>query len=172
MFCQSSADGLSRTLCKFFYRGKCNFGKDCKFLHPGENDRPRYRKKNLPAQNHGAAPNGNPASNEGAPTAPPAGAPVRDMREMLNARVQPDGAPLPPPPPPGYAPPVPPMESAWERGLRMAKERLKKAKLKTATETNLEEKKANLAVLTDDLNTRHMKDKHYRRSLSPLGNKK
>ena len=94
------------------------------------------------------------------------------MREMLNARVQPDGAPLPPPPPPGYAPPVAPMETAWERGLRMAKERLKKAKLKTATETNLEEKKANLAVLTDDLNTRHMKDKHYRRSLSPLGNKK
>ena len=94
------------------------------------------------------------------------------MREMLNARVQPDGAPLPPPPPPGYVPPVLPMESAWERGLRMAKERLKKAKLKTATEANLEEKKANMAVLTDDLNTRHQKDKHYRRSLSPLGNKK
>ena len=102
----------------------------------------------------------------------PVVAPIRDMREMLNARVQPDGAPLPPPPPPGYTPPVLPMESAWERGLRMAKERLKKAKLKQATEPNLEDKKANLAVLTDDLNTRHMKDKHYRRSLSPLGNKK
>ena len=49
--------------------------------------------------------------------------------------------------------PVLPMESAWKRDLQMAKERLKKARLKTATDANLEEKKANLAVLTDDLNT-------------------
>ena len=174
------SDGTTRPLCKFFYRGKCHFGRDCKYLHPGENDRPRLRRKNAAGDRHPedertqqlSRPVGPATATNATTAAAPGGAPIRDMREMLNARVQPDGAPLPPPPPPGYAPPVPPMETAWERGLRMAKERLKKAKLKTATETNLEDKKANMSVLSDDINTRHMKDKHYRRSLSPLGNKK
>ena len=29
---------IPRVLCKYYQRGKCSWGRGCKFLHPGVND--------------------------------------------------------------------------------------------------------------------------------------
>ena len=33
---------VPRVLCKYYQRGKCTWGRTCKFLHPGVNDTGRY----------------------------------------------------------------------------------------------------------------------------------
>ncbi|VDI69437.1 nuclear protein NHN1, partial [Mytilus galloprovincialis] len=101
--------------CRFFMRGLCTWGSNCRFLHPGVNDKGNYRLFEDPGGNSG----------------PP---PWEEMEE--------EDLPPPPPPPPKAAP----VESAWERGLRHAKELRKKAHKRKEQEPDFEEKKLNLSV--------------------------
>ncbi|XP_014674493.1 PREDICTED: zinc finger CCCH domain-containing protein 18-like isoform X4 [Priapulus caudatus] len=117
-----------RNICRFFSRGQCTWGANCRFTHVNPNG-----SYNVP----------------GRPThAPPLLAnPPHVMRAPPPERRPPP--PLPPPPPEELAPaprPSPPRESAWERGLRKAKEALRNANMKKETEPDYEEKCLNLSV--------------------------
>ncbi|XP_076308651.1 uncharacterized protein LOC143224072 [Tachypleus tridentatus] len=60
--------------------------------------------------------------------------------------------PFPPPPPP-FIEELPPLESAWERGLRHAKELMKRANYRKEQEPDFEEKRLNLSL---DINDRFL----------------
>ncbi|XP_018494888.1 zinc finger CCCH domain-containing protein 18 [Galendromus occidentalis] len=78
-------------ICRFFSRGQCTWGNQCRFVHPG-----------------GMGRGPSPFSHQGRPYG---GAP----------------APYPPPGAPYSSVPMAPVENAWERGLRNAKQLLKEA---------------------------------------------
>ncbi|XP_027241515.1 zinc finger CCCH domain-containing protein 18 isoform X4 [Cricetulus griseus] len=118
-----------RPTCRFFMKGNCTWGMNCRFIHPGVNDKGNYSliTKTEPFPPNGAPPLGpHPLM-----PANPWGAPVVD--EIL------------PPPPP-----EPPTESAWERGLRHAKEVLKKATIRKEQEPDFEEKRFTVTIGEDD----------------------
>uniref|UniRef100_A0A8C4S171 Zinc finger CCCH-type containing 18 n=1 Tax=Erpetoichthys calabaricus TaxID=27687 RepID=A0A8C4S171_ERPCA len=119
-----------RPICKFFMRGHCTWGMNCRFIHPGLNDKGNY---SLITKPDPFSPNGGPPAGP-LPLIPttPWGGPV--VEEVL------------PPPPPIE----PPAESAWERGLRHAKEVLKKATLRKEQEPDFEEKRFNVTIGEDD----------------------
>ncbi|TRZ00826.1 hypothetical protein DNTS_030314 [Danionella cerebrum] len=121
-----------RSICRFFMKGNCTWGMICRFIHPGFNDKGNYTLISKPDP---FSPNG----------APPGGA---GPNPLLPAN--PWGAPaveeLPPPPPPLE----PPVESAWERGLRHAKEVLKKATIRKEQEPDFEEKRFTVTIGEDD----------------------
>ncbi|XP_041375427.1 zinc finger CCCH domain-containing protein 18-like [Gigantopelta aegis] len=109
----------AKPICRFFLRGSCTWGLNCRFLHPGINDKGNYRLIEMPGF-HRVGPMG--------PFGP------------IWASEMPE-EPEPPPPPE-----LPPTESAWERGLRHAKELRKKAQEKKEQETDFEEKRLNLSL--------------------------
>uniref|UniRef100_G1Q4C1 Zinc finger CCCH domain-containing protein 18-like n=1 Tax=Myotis lucifugus TaxID=59463 RepID=G1Q4C1_MYOLU len=121
-----------RPTCRFFIdqvKGNCTWGMNCRFIHPGVNDKGNYSliTKAEPFRPKGAPPLG--------PHPPmpanPWGGPVVD--EIL-------------PPPPAK----PPTESAWERGLRRAKEVLKKATIRKEREPDFEEKRFTVTIGEDE----------------------
>ncbi|XP_029697705.1 zinc finger CCCH domain-containing protein 18 isoform X4 [Takifugu rubripes] len=123
-----------RPICRFFIKGNCTWGMNCRFIHPGVNDKGNYSlitKPDLFASN-GAPPGG---PHPLIPTNPWTGPAVEE---------------LPPPPPPPPPPVEPPVESAWERGLRHAKEVLKKATIRKEQEPDFEEKRFNVTIGEDE----------------------
>ncbi|XP_036010257.1 zinc finger CCCH domain-containing protein 18 isoform X4 [Mus musculus] len=118
-----------RPTCRFFMKGNCTWGMSCRFIHPGVNDKGNY---SLITK---------------AEPFPPNGAPPLGPHPLMPAN--PWGGPvvdeiLPPPPP------EPPTESAWERGLRHAKEVLKKATIRKEQEPDFEEKRFTVTIGEDD----------------------
>ncbi|XP_021075958.1 zinc finger CCCH domain-containing protein 18 isoform X4 [Mus pahari] len=110
-------------------KGNCTWGMNCRFIHPGVNDKGNY---SLITK---------------AEPFPPNGAPPLGPHPLMPAN--PWGGPvvdeiLPPPPP------EPPTESAWERGLRHAKEVLKKATIRKEQEPDFEEKRFTVTIGEDD----------------------
>ncbi|KAG8508133.1 Zinc finger CCCH domain-containing protein 18, partial [Galemys pyrenaicus] len=110
-------------------KGNCTWGMNCRFIHPGVNDKGNY---SLITK---------------AEPFPPNGAPPLGPHPLLPAN--PWGGPvvdeiLPPPPP------EPPTESAWERGLRHAKEVLKKATIRKEQEPDFEEKRFTVTIGEDE----------------------
>ncbi|XP_059053706.1 zinc finger CCCH domain-containing protein 18 [Achroia grisella] len=93
-----------RPVCRFFSRGACMWGVNCRFLHPGVTDKGNYNMFDVV---------------RGVPASAPYTAPPRDV-----------------------APP----ESAWERGLRTAKEMLRIANKRKEQDMDFEEKKLHLSV--------------------------
>lgn len=120
-----------RPICRFFMKGNCTWGMNCRFIHPGVNDKGNYSliTKPDPFSPNGAPPGGGP--HPLLPNSPWAGPAVEE---------------LPPPPPPAE----PPVESAWERGLRHAKEVLKKATMRKEQEPDFEEKRFNVTIGEDE----------------------
>ncbi|XP_034033027.1 zinc finger CCCH domain-containing protein 18-like [Thalassophryne amazonica] len=120
-----------RPICRFFVKGNCTWGMNCRFIHPGVNDKGNYSliSKPDPFSPNGAPPGGPHPLMQNSPWGGPA------VEE------------LPPPPPPPMEPPV---ESAWERGLRHAKEVLKKATIRKEQEPDFEEKRFNVTIGEDD----------------------
>ncbi|XP_019733738.1 zinc finger CCCH domain-containing protein 18 isoform X4 [Hippocampus comes] len=119
-----------RPICRFFIKGNCTWGMNCRFIHPGVNDKGNYSlitKPDLFSPN-GAQPGGP------LPLIP------------NNSWTAPVVEELPPPPPPVE----PPVESAWERGLRHAKEMLKKATIRKEQEPDFEEKRFNVTIGEDE----------------------
>ncbi|KAB0404684.1 hypothetical protein E2I00_019642 [Balaenoptera physalus] len=116
-------------LPKGFQAGNCTWGMNCRFIHPGVNDKGNY---SLITK---------------AEPFPPNGAPPLGPHPLMPAN--PWGGPvvdeiLPPPPP------EPPTESAWERGLRHAKEVLKKATIRKEQEPDFEEKRFTVTIGEDE----------------------
>ncbi|CAG5115593.1 unnamed protein product [Candidula unifasciata] len=109
--------------CRFFQRGNCTWGINCRFIHPGINDKGNYQMIEIP----GFKPVGI-RSRLGIPGSWP-----EQPEEQID---------LPPPP----IPDVPPVETAWERGLRIAKEQRKKASERKEQEADFEDKRLNLSV--------------------------
>ncbi|XP_021563081.1 zinc finger CCCH domain-containing protein 18 [Carlito syrichta] len=110
-------------------KGNCTWGMNCRFIHPGVNDKGNY---SLITK---------------AEPFPPNGAPPLGPHPLMPAN--PWGGPivdeiLPPPPP------EPPAESAWERGLRHAKEVLKKATIRKEQEPDFEEKRFTVTIGEDE----------------------
>ncbi|EPQ09493.1 Zinc finger CCCH domain-containing protein 18 [Myotis brandtii] len=109
--------------------GNCTWGMNCRFIHPGVNDKGNYSliTKAEPFRPKGAPPLG---PHPLMPATPWGGPEVDEM--------------LPPPPP------EPPTESAWERGLRRAKEVLKKATIQKEGEPDFEEKRFTVTIGEDE----------------------
>ncbi|KAE8296029.1 Zinc finger CCCH domain-containing protein 18 [Larimichthys crocea] len=119
-----------RPICRFFIKGNCTWGMNCRFIHPGVNDKGNYSLISKPDL---FSPNG----------APPGGPhPLIPNNPWVGPAVE----ELPPPPPPVE----PPVESAWERGLRHAKEVLKKATIRKEQEPDFEEKRFNVTIGEDE----------------------
>uniref|UniRef100_A0AAQ4QXL8 C3H1-type domain-containing protein n=1 Tax=Gasterosteus aculeatus aculeatus TaxID=481459 RepID=A0AAQ4QXL8_GASAC len=119
-----------RPICRFFIKGNCTWGMNCRFIHPGVNDKGNYSLITKP----------DPFSPNGAPPVGPH--PLIPNNPWAGPAVE----ELPPPPPPVE----PPVESAWERGLRHAKEVLKKATIRKEQEPDFEEKRFNVTIGEDD----------------------
>lgn len=117
-----------KAVCRFFTRGQCTWGMSCRFLHPGTTDKGNYTMFDM------VRPTPQPA--------PPMMMPSYDYRT--------ERPPLHhlPPHAPGYGRPmIPPAESetAWERGLRTAKEMMRKASKRKEQDMDFDEKKMNLS---------------------------
>ncbi|KAK7891989.1 hypothetical protein WMY93_023952 [Mugilogobius chulae] len=119
-----------RPICRFFMKGNCTWGMNCRFIHPGVNDKGNYSLITKP----------DPFSPNGAPSGGPH--PLMPNNPWAGPAVE----ELPPPPPPVE----PPVESAWERGLRHAKEVLKKATIRKEQEPDFEEKRFNVTIGEDE----------------------
>jgi nuclear protein NHN1 len=133
-----------KAVCRFFTRGQCTWGMSCRFLHPGTTDKGNYT-----------------------------------MFDMVRPIPVPQSAPMPaydyrndrppihhiPPPHAGYGghpriPPVNDSETAWERGLRTAKEMMRKANKRKEQDIDFDEKKMNLSGPPDEIE----KDPYYKGS--------
>ena len=111
---------MPRVLCKYYQRGKCTWGRGCKFLHPGVNDTGNY--SFLEFQD----PNVKVYQQQPIPIASDLGD-NRSSSLTLNENAQ--------------------TETAWERGLRNAKEMKEKALRRKQTEGDqFEDKKMNLSL--------------------------
>ncbi|XP_076810921.1 uncharacterized protein LOC143453461 isoform X2 [Clavelina lepadiformis] len=91
---------VPREICRFFERGSCTWGDRCRFIHPGINDKGGYNMFD-----------------------------DRKRANMLNEQRPPPAADamMPPHGMPTEMTPGPRIETAWERGLRHAKEMRKKS---------------------------------------------
>ncbi|OQR69080.1 hypothetical protein BIW11_01909 [Tropilaelaps mercedesae] len=118
----SKADKDKPAICRFFSRGQCTWGNQCRFIHLG------MQAGGLVGPMTG--PLGLPYG--GPPPHPPHGPPPR----MFGG----PGGPFPPGP---HFPSLPmaPVESAWERGLRNAKEMLKEANRRREEDPAFEDRK-------------------------------
>jgi len=140
-----------RPICRFFMRGNCTWGMNCRFLHPGINDKGNYTMLD-PQQQPPPPPPFMPPMYPAMyppPMIGPGGRPMPPppwMHDGMASRMpRPPfdmGPPMMEPPEPASAPPAsssePATESAWERGLRHAKEMRKKQK---ETDASGDEKK-------------------------------
>lgn len=118
-----------KAVCRFFTRGQCTWGMSCRFLHPGTTDKGNYTMFDMVRPTPQAA--------------PPMMIPSYDYRTE-----RPPLHHLPPHAhPAGYGRPIPPpeSESAWERGLRTAKEMMRKATRRKEQDIDFDEKKMNLS---------------------------
>lgn len=91
-------------LCKYYQRGKCTWGRTCKFLHPGVNDTGNYNF--LEFQD----PNAKVFQQQSVDQAEAEQQAAADREAMKETE--------------------PPTETAWERGLRQAREMKEKARLR------------------------------------------
>ncbi|KAJ1531468.1 hypothetical protein ONE63_000143 [Megalurothrips usitatus] len=136
-----------RPICRFYNRGQCTWGSSCRFLHPGVTDKGNYTMFDMVRPL--------------VPTnGPPMYGPMADYRAPIER-------PMMPPAGPAYSSrkeDAPAVESAWERGLRTAKEMMRKASKRKETDMDFEEKKMNLSLGQDELDK---ENDYYTRPASP-----
>jgi nuclear protein NHN1 len=128
-----------KAVCRFFTRGQCTWGMSCRFLHPGTTDKGNYTMFDMVR-----------------PIPVPQAAPIpaydyRNERPPIHHM----------PPHVGFGhpriPPVNESETAWERGLRTAKEMMRKASKRKEQDIDFDEKKMNLSGPVDEIE----KDPYY-----------
>lgn len=136
-----------RPICRFYNRGQCTWGSSCRFLHPGVTDKGNYTMFDMVRPL--------------VPTnGPPMYGPMMDYRApMERPMINPVG-----PMYPSRKEETPALESAWERGLRTAKEMMRKASKRKETDMDFEEKKMNLSLGQDELDK---ENDYYTRPASP-----
>ncbi|XP_037051037.1 serine/arginine repetitive matrix protein 2 isoform X6 [Bradysia coprophila] len=137
-----------KPVCRFYTRGQCTWGMSCRFLHPGVTDTGNYSMfdmvRPVPIPHSGPYP-------------PTGFHDYRNDRPPLHhgmpAHHSGFGAPNRPPVAENAS------ESAWERGLRTAKEMMRKAIKRKEQDMDFEDKKMNLSAAQDELE----KDNYYTR---------
>lgn len=140
-----------KAVCRFFTRGQCTWGMSCRFLHPGTTDKGNYTMfdmiRPIPVP-------------QTAPIIPPA-YDYRNERPPIHH--------MPPHAPYGHprSAPAGDPESAWERGLRTAKEMMRKANKRKEQDIDFDEKKMNLSGPPDEIE----KDPYYVRGSPEVKNK-
>lgn len=129
-----------KAVCRFFTRGQCTWGISCRFLHPGTTDKGNYTMFDMVR-----------------PIPVPQAAPIPPAYDYRNDR--PPIHHMPPHAAYGHprVPPVPESETAWERGLRTAKEMMRKANKRKEQDIDFDEKKMNLSGPPDEIE----KDPYY-----------
>lgn len=159
-----------KPVCRFYTRGQCTWGMSCRFLHPGVTDKGNYTMFDLvrpvPLPSSGSVV-GNRTVNyplhaaeyhdyrTERPTLHHRAAPLHHTASTYPAnhetrKVTLDGPVV--------------VESAWERGLRTAKEMMRKANKRKEQDMDFEDKKMNLTLSPDELE----KDPYYLKDrLSP-----
>ncbi|KAK6632577.1 hypothetical protein RUM43_013345 [Polyplax serrata] len=140
-------------VCRFYNRNCCTWGINCRFLHPGVTDKGNYTMFDV-GRPMVAPPNG--------PALYPSERPAYGHPVML-------------PPARVISGPYGPMavrreepalvESAWERGLRQAKEMMRKSTKRKETDMDFEEKKMNLSMGQDEIDK---ENDYYTRASSPV----
>jgi len=158
-----------RPVCRFYSKGNCTWGNNCRFVHPGVLDKGNYNMF-APARASGHN-NGPPGGYERPFDRPPVAVPIPSA-EWPNAGPVPRVGINPRPPmrhPQVIEAPradvgVGGAESAWERGLRQAKEMLKKSNHRKETDVDFEEKKLNLGIGEEELDK---ENDYYTRPASP-----
>uniref|UniRef100_A0A914X766 C3H1-type domain-containing protein n=1 Tax=Plectus sambesii TaxID=2011161 RepID=A0A914X766_9BILA len=139
-------------ICKFFLRGQCTWGSTCKFMHPQGHERSQWRqtdqqltRTNTQWTNNssgGGSTNGRRVSATGA-TGRPVG--LSTAGGLQRRAPQSSFPPVSGPPVPLLSSAAPAVkesdESAWERGLKQARELMKKANEKREKEPDFEEKR-------------------------------
>ncbi|XP_071958455.1 uncharacterized protein [Antedon mediterranea] len=124
-----------RQTCRFYQRGQCTWGLSCRFVHPGYNDKGNYMMIG------------------------------RNEIHNLHASILAPPRPATPPPeeelPRPVIPEEPKIETAWEKGLRHAKELRKKAQIRKEQDEDFEEKRL-LAELSDEGDEDYNKENLYR----------
>lgn len=128
-----------KAVCRFYNRGHCTWGTSCRFLHPGVLDKGNY--------NMFAAPR---------PILP--GEP--EKQEVPEVELQPEEVQEPI----LMRPPAPAYETAWERGLRQAKEMRRRSHKRREMDVEYEEKKSNLSLTQIELDK---ENDYYTRPASP-----
>lgn len=138
-----------RPICRFYNRGQCTWGSSCRFVHPGVTDKGNYTMFELvrPLVPVNGPPQMYPPMEYRPVERPVVGLPSYQAFRKEEA--------------------VPVVESAWERGLRQAKEMLRKSSKRKETEVDFEEKKMNLTLGQDELDK---ENDYYTRSASPILN--
>lgn len=134
-----------KAVCRFFTRGQCTWGMSCRFLHPGTTDKGNYTMFDMVR-----------------PIPVPQAAPIIPSYDYRIER-----PPIHMPPYGGHSriPPAAESETAWERGLRTAKEMMRKANKRKEQDTEFDEKKMNLSVPPDEIE----KDPYYVRGSPEVG---
>eukprot|EP00794_Sanderia_malayensis_P018695 gene18695-20583_t len=123
-----------RTLCKYYDAGTCRWGVSCRFLHPGINDKGNYLMHRPPGMYPTAF---------GKPPPPSEISPISSVMAR-----GPIFATLDPPPIAMDVDrvPAPAKESAWERGLKKAKEIKLKSQKRREEDEQFDEKRMNLSL--------------------------
>lgn len=129
-----------KAVCRFFTRGQCTWGMSCRFLHPGTTDKGNYTMFDMVR-----------------PIPVSRTTPVQPAYDYRNER--PPIHHMPPHAAFGHPriPPAVDSESAWERGLRTAKEMMRKANKRKEQDIDFDEKKMNLSGPPDEIE----KDPYY-----------
>ncbi|XP_013107297.2 zinc finger CCCH domain-containing protein 18 isoform X2 [Stomoxys calcitrans] len=158
-----------KPVCRFYTRGQCTWGMSCRFLHPGVTDKGNYTMFDLvrpvPLLQGGSV-TGNRPSGYNLHT--PDYHDYRTERPSLHHRSAIPHTPAVFAPahearPAASEGPVV-VESAWERGLRTAKEMMRKANKRKEQDMDFEDKKMHLTLSPDELE----KDPYYAKDrLSP-----
>jgi len=123
-----------KPVCRFFSKGQCTWGQSCRFLHPGVLDKGNYSMFAAPRP-----------ILPGEPDVKEPVVPSPEKQVMA-------------------APPVPAYESAWERGLRQAKEMRRRSNKRREMDVEYEEKKASLSLTQVELDK---ENDYYMRPASP-----
>uniref|UniRef100_A0A6B2EL73 Putative zinc finger c-x8-c-x5-c-x3-h type n=1 Tax=Phlebotomus kandelakii TaxID=1109342 RepID=A0A6B2EL73_9DIPT len=131
-----------KPVCRFYARGQCTWGVSCRFLHPGVTDKGNYTMFDMVrpiAGGQGGVGGGYEYRDRPKAHIPSSHhAPVMALPAMLTR-------PSPLLDTPGGG------ESPWERGLRTAKEMLRKANKRKEQDLDFEDKKMNLSTGQEDV---------------------
>lgn len=149
----SGVSSLRKKVCRYFMYGGCTWGMSCRFLHPGHNDKGAYQMLPVPGQYPSPFPKP-PAISSPVPTE--AIVQASTMPPFIEHDQQEEMA-IPDPPL------VPKKETAWERGLKLAKEIKKAAQKRKEEDADFEEKRMILGITVDDNDDENDKENLARR---------
>lgn len=146
---------LRTKVCRYFMYGGCTWGNSCRFLHPGHNDKGAYQMLPEPGQ----YPSPFPKAPAVVPPIHPDAMMIPDQDlsqlgdEVNDNSVQPALEVIPPTK----------KETAWERGLKRAKEIKKAAQKRKEEDADFKEKRMILGITAEDDEDENDKENTMRR---------